>query len=89
MPSLLFRQLLSGMYAIKAKNHNGRVGYKTYSGNMSPESFHRENAFLKIKHVLNVDKKGRWIISRNAIRKLHGNDSMKIYYKLLNRKSIL
>lgn len=72
----LVRRLLAGAYVVKVHG-----SYKLYEGNMSPVMWLRSDALRGPLEELLVDKDGRLVISRKAIRSLHGKTWIKQYYK--------
>lgn len=68
-------------YMVKTINANGKEVYKILQGRQIPVQYFTEITVRKIKDYLKIDSHNRMTLNLNEVRKLHGNDYMKIIYK--------
>ena len=75
-------------YMVRAINANGKEVYKVLEGRQTPVQYFTEITVKKIKDYLKIDDQKRMTLNLNEVRKLHGNNYIKIIYKK-NRQLML
>lgn len=68
-------------YMIKTINANGKEVYKILEGRQIPVQYFTEITVRNIKNYLKIDGQKRMTLNLNEVRKLHGNNYIKIIYK--------
>lgn len=83
----LYRTLLTkpGTF-IRRRKSIDLPGYCIYSHDMKPEKWFSEKAFKELSPLLKKDKKGRYTLDLQTVRRYHGNSFVKRLYKNERRK---
>lgn len=80
--------LLEGRYIIECRNRKGERRPKLFEGNMAPIEWLKPCWLKPFEKLLRYadKKKTRKVLDLRAVRKLHGNDTIKKIYKSFKRE---
>jgi hypothetical protein len=78
---LIWLLMQADHYIIKTINANGKEVYKILEGRQIPVQYFTEITVRNIKNYLKIDGQKRMTLNLNEVRKLHGNNYIKIIYK--------
>jgi hypothetical protein len=79
----IFKSLLAGNCIMK--RHGNKHPYCVYDAKMNPLYHISRKMYKRLYSLIKTDKKGRITLNLSKVRQLHGNDYLKLEYKLFNQ----
>lgn len=77
----IYQDLLQDAYILEVRHHHKGKQFKLFRGNMVPIRWIKDSEYKLFTFVMRKDKKGRLVLDRRAIRKLHGRNLLKKIYR--------